>query len=119
MGIHQVLRALGAYTIPEEDIQAYEDANRGRSDTDETGLAQQEVVKRFIENLDAIGRLSETQRLFALAKLVEKNPGLLDQVKRIKTQLSELRLAEGWAGVQGSAGEAVGAAVGSGEGPRG
>lgn len=60
------------------------------------GLQRQLDVKQFIENIDAIESLdSIAGQTLAFAKLLEQNPGIMDQVELIESMVARLGYERG------------------------
>jgi hypothetical protein len=76
--------------------EAAEIAARREVVTAQAGTERQVEVAQFIANVEAIERLqSPAGRLLAFAKLVEKNPGIMQQVEVVETLVSNLGLQRG------------------------
>lgn len=58
-------------------------------------IAKQDELSKNIDNLDAMSKLPPAQQVFAMAKMIEQDPAILEQVEKVQSLLGELSLVKG------------------------
>ena len=72
------------------EIASKQDLNEANAD-----VAKQEALGKFISNLKQMGDLNPVQQTLALAKMIEDEPGLIEQIEKIESLLHSLRVVHG------------------------